>query len=79
MHYKELIVMNKKIIIGIAVGVVIIAATLGVKSIMGEKIALPGEEHAENALNLQENNQSQNKSPTASSVSDSSESTESGP
>jgi hypothetical protein len=79
MHYKELIVMNKKIILGIAVGVVIIAATLGVKSIMGEKIALPGEEHTENALNLQENNQSQIKSPTASSPSGSSEPTESGP
>ena len=50
--------MNKKIIIGIAVGVVIIAATFGVKSIMGEKIELPAEENTEKALNLQENNQS---------------------
>ncbi|MFZ1075813.1 MAG: hypothetical protein WAN47_00095 [Nitrosotalea sp.] len=74
--------MNKKIIIGIAVGVVIIAATFGVKSIMGEKIELPAEENTEKALNLQENNQSQIKSPTGESTgneSSSSESTESGP
>ncbi|MGI0102251.1 MAG: hypothetical protein ACREA7_06610 [Nitrosotalea sp.] len=71
--------MNKKIIIGIAVGVVIIAAIIGTKSIMGEKIELPAEEHTENALNLQENNQSQNKSPTGENEPGSSESIESGP
>lgn len=75
--------MNKKIVIGIvAVAVVVIAATFGIKAIIGEKIALPGEEHTENALNLQETNQSQVKSPTGGStgnVSGSSESTESGP
>jgi hypothetical protein len=82
MHYKELIAMNKKIILGIAVGVVIIAATIGIKSIMGEKIELPAEENTEKALNVQENNQSQIKSPTGESPSNesgSSESTESGP
>lgn len=74
--------MNKKIIIGIAVGVVVIAATIGIKSIMGEKIELPAEENTEKTLNLQENNQSQIKSPTGESAgneSGSSESTESGP
>ncbi|MGB6462817.1 MAG: hypothetical protein WA799_02330 [Nitrosotalea sp.] len=74
--------MNKKIIIVIAVGIVIIAATIGVKSIMGEKIELPAEENTEKALNLQESNQSQIKSPTgepAGNESGSSESTESGP
>jgi hypothetical protein len=82
MHYKELIAMNKKIIIGIAVGVVIIAATIGVKSIMGERIELPAEENTEKALNVQENNQSQINSPTGESAdneSSSSESAESGP
>ena len=74
--------MNKKIIIGIAVGVVIIVATIGIKSIMGEKIELPAEEHTEKALNLQENNQSQLNSQTGDSAgneSGSSESTESRP
>jgi uncharacterized protein YpmB len=82
MHYKKLIAMNKKIIIGIAVGVVIIVATIGIKSIMGEKIELPAEEHTEKALNLQENNQSQLNSQTGDSAgneSGSSESTESRP
>jgi len=74
--------MNKKIIISIAVGVVIVASIMGIKSIMGEKIELPAEEHTENALNMQENNQSQIKSPVgepAGNESTSSESTESGP
>lgn len=74
--------MNKKIIIGITIGAVIIASMIGIKSIMGEKIELPAEEHAENALNMQENNQSQIKSSTGESAgneSTASESTESGP
>ena len=82
MYYEELIAMNKKITIGIAVGIVIIAATIGIKTIMGEKIELPAEEHTENALNLQENNQSQPASVTKESTNNetgSSESTESGP
>ena len=82
MYYEESSVMNKKIIISIAVGVVIIASIIGIKSIMGEKIELPAEEHTENALNMQENNQSQIKSPVGESAgneSTSSESTESGP
>jgi len=82
MYYEESSVMNKKIIISIAVGVVIIASIIGIKSIMGEKIELPAEEHTENALNMQENNQSQIKSPVGESSgneSTSSESTESGP
>ncbi len=82
MYYEELIAMNKKIIIGIAVGIVIIAATIGIKTIMGEKIELPAEEHTENALNIQENNQSQPASVTKESTNNetgSSESTESGP
>jgi peptidoglycan hydrolase CwlO-like protein len=79
MHYKESSIMNKKIIIGIAVGVVIFSSMIGIKSIMGEKIEIPAEEHTENALNMQENNQSQIKSPTGENESVSSESTESGP
>ena len=48
---------------------------------MGERIELPAEEHTENALDMQENNQSQIKSPAGESAgneSTSSESTESG-
>lgn len=71
--------MNKKIIIVITIGVVIIASIIGIKTIMGEKIELPAEEHTENALNMQENNQSQIKSPAGENESVSSESTESGP
>ncbi len=81
MYYDELIAMNKKITIAIAVGVVIIAAVIGIKTIMGEKIELPAEEHTENALNLQEKNQSQPTSVNNESGNEagSSESTESGP
>jgi hypothetical protein len=72
--------MNKKIIFGIAVAVVTIAVVMvGLKTILGDKATeLPGEEHAEKTLNLQETNKSTVNS--AKSVeSPSTESRESGP
>ncbi|MDR3782789.1 MAG: hypothetical protein P4K92_05750 [Candidatus Nitrosotalea sp.] len=49
--------MNKKILVGIAIAVIAIAvAVVGAKTILGDKaLALPGEEHTEKALNIQEN------------------------
>ncbi|MGB9124622.1 MAG: hypothetical protein WA833_00415 [Nitrosotalea sp.] len=50
--------MNKKILVGIAIAVIAIAvAVVGTKTILGDKaLALPGEEHTEKALNIQETN-----------------------
>jgi pyrimidine deaminase RibD-like protein len=72
--------MNKKIIFGIAVAVVTIAVVMvGLKTILGDKATeLPGEEHAEKTLNLQETNKSTVNS-TKSVESPSTESRESGP
>jgi len=72
--------MKKKILIGIAAVVLVTAiAFVGIKTTLGDKaIALPGEEHTEKALNIQEKNvtSSQLTQPSASS---SAESKESGP
>lgn len=72
--------MNKKILVGIAIAMITIAVVVvGLKTIMGDKtLALPGEEHTENALNLQENNKTTSNS-TGQVKSDSAESGESGP
>ena len=50
--------MNKKILAGIAITIIVISIpVVGVKNILGDKaLALPGEENTEKALNLQENN-----------------------
>ena len=73
--------MNKKIAIGAGIVVVAIAiAIVGIKTTMGDKaLGLPGEENTENALHLQESNQSSTNNTTASGESSSSESRESGP
>ena len=70
--------MNKKILAGIAIAAIVIAVTVvGLKTILGDKATeLPGEEHTEKALNLQETNQSTTNSTTESG---STESGESGP
>ena len=72
--------MNKKIIIGITVAIIAIAvAVVAVKAILGDKATeLPGEEHTEKTLNLQETSNSTVNS-TGSSKSGSTESGESGP
>jgi pyrimidine deaminase RibD-like protein len=72
--------MNKKIIFGIAVAIVTIAVVMvGLKTILGDKATeLPGEEHAEKTLNLQETSKSTANS-TKSVESPSTESRESGP
>lgn len=72
--------MNKKILVGIAITIIAIAVVVvGLKTIMGDKaLALPGEEHTENALNLQEANKTTSNS-TESAKSGSTESGESGP
>jgi len=50
--------MNKKILVGIAITIIAIAGTVvGLKTILGDKATeLPGEEHTEKTLNLQESN-----------------------
>lgn len=72
--------MNKKIIVGITIAIIAIAvAVVGTKTIMGDKaLALPGEEHTEKALNLQETNKTIVAS-TGPVKSESAESGESGP
>ncbi len=72
--------MNKKIIVGITVAMIITAVTVvGVKTILGDKATeLPGEEQTEKTLNLQETNKSAANS-TESAESGSTESGESGP
>jgi hypothetical protein len=71
--------MNKKILVGIAITIIIIAVVVGLKTIMGDKaLALPGEEHTEKALNLSETNKTTSNS-TESAKSGSTESGESGP
>lgn len=72
--------MNKKIAIsaGIAIAVVAIAI-VGVKTIAGDKATeIPGEEHMENALNIQESNTTSNTN-TEPSESGTTESNEVGP
>jgi pyrimidine deaminase RibD-like protein len=71
---------NKKILVGITITIVVIAVVIvGLKTILGDKAAeLPGEEHAEKTLNLQETNKSTGNS-TESVESGSAESGESGP
>lgn len=72
--------MNKKILIGIAI-VIVASATIvvGLKTTLGDKVlALPGEEHTEKSLNLQESNSSSAKA-IGSNGSASTESSESGP
>lgn len=75
--------MNKKIVIGAGIAVVAIAiAIVGLKTTIGDKIlGLPGEESTENALHLQESNQSATNTTktTESGESGSAESSESGP
>ncbi len=67
--------MNKKILVGITITIVAIAVVVGLKTILGDKAAeLPGEEHTEKTLNLQETN----KSTVNSTESGSTESGESG-
>lgn len=72
--------MNKKILVGITIAVIAVAATVvGLKAILGDKATeLPGEEHTEKTLNIQETNQSATNS-TKSVESGSTESSESGP
>lgn len=72
--------MNKKILVGIAIAIVAIAVVfVGLKTILGDKATeIPGEEHAEKTLNLQETNSSAENS-TKPVESGSTESTESGP
>ncbi|MDE1876835.1 MAG: hypothetical protein KGH86_08455 [Thaumarchaeota archaeon] len=71
--------MNKKILVGIAVVIIAIAvAVVGTKTILGDKaLALPGEEHTEKALNIQETNETLG-APTESVKSGSTPSAESG-
>ncbi len=74
--------MNKKIVIGVGIAVLVIAvAIVGVKTFAGDKaMGLPGEEHTENALHLQESNEtSSTANVTKSTGSTSTESNESGP
>jgi pyrimidine deaminase RibD-like protein len=72
--------MNKKILVGITITIVVIAVVIvGLKTILGDKATeLPGEEHTEKTLNLQETNKSTTNS-TKSVTSGSAESGESGP
>ncbi len=72
--------MNKKILVGIAITIIAIAVVVvGLKTIAGDKaLALPGEEHTEKALNLQEINKTASDS-TGPVKSNSTESGESGP
>ncbi len=72
--------MNKKIIVGITIAIIVVAVTvIGVKTILGDKATeIPGEEQTEKTLNLQETNKSTTNS-TESVESGSTESGESGP
>jgi len=72
--------MNKKIVIGIAITIIASAIVMvGLKATLGDKATeLPGEEHAEKSLNLQETNASAGK-PAVSNESGSIESGESIP
>jgi len=72
--------MNKKILVGITITIVVIAVVIvGLKTILGDKATeLPSEEHTEKTLNLQETNKSTTNS-TKSVASGSAESGKSGP
>ncbi|MGI0102256.1 MAG: hypothetical protein ACREA7_06635 [Nitrosotalea sp.] len=72
--------MNKKIVIGAGIAVLVIAIVIvGVKTTLGDKaIGLPGEENTEGVLHLQESNTTTNAT-TQSTESGSTESSESGP
>ena len=76
---KIYLIMNKKILIGISVAVIVSAIIfVGLKTTLGDKVTeVPGEEHAENVLNIQEKNATS--SQPAQNVSRSAESNESGP
>lgn len=71
--------MNKKIMIGAGIAVLaIVIATIGIKEIAGDSAAeIPGEEHMEKTLNIQESNTTNTTS--ESGESGSTESSESGP
>ena len=71
--------MNKKILVGITIAIIAVAVTfVGLKTILGDKATeLPGEEHTEKTLNIQETNSTSNS--TKSVESGSTESSESGP
>lgn len=71
--------MNKKITVGVGVAVLaIVIAIVGVKEIAGDSAAeIPGEEHVEKTLHVQESNTTTNT--TSESESGSTESSESGP
>lgn len=73
--------MNKKIAIGAGIAVfAIVIAIVGIKTTIGDKaLGLPGEENTENALHLQESNESATINTTKTTESSSSESSESGP
>jgi uncharacterized protein YxeA len=73
--------MNKKILVGITIAIIVIAvAVVGLKTILGDKATeLPSEEHVEKTLNLQETNKSTANSIVNSTESGSAESGESGP
>jgi len=70
--------MNKKILICIVVAVLVTAIIfVGLKTILGDKVTeVPGEEHAEKALNIQEKNATSSQPIQTTS---SAESNESGP
>ena len=72
--------MNKKILTAIVVAVIITTVSfVGLKTILGDKaVEVPGEEHTEKALNIQEKNASSNQL-AQSSLPSSAESKESGP
>jgi len=71
--------MNKKVLVGITIAIIAVAGTVvGLKTILGDKATeLPGEEHVEKTLNVQETNSTTNS--TVSPESSSAESGESGP
>jgi len=71
--------MNKRVLVGITIAIIAVAGTVvGLKTILGDKATeLPGEEHVEKTLNVQETNSTTNS--TVSSESGSAESGESGP
>ena len=72
--------MNKKILIGIAAVVMVSAIVfVGLKTTLGDKVTeIPGEEHAEKVLNIQEKNATSSQ-PAQPSTPSSAESNESGP
>lgn len=71
--------MNKKIMIGAGIAVLaIVIATVGIKEIAGDSAAeIPGEEHVEKTLNIQESNTTN--ATSESGEPGSTESSESGP